>query len=322
MSPKAAVSAKIAPVWEPAWIPKSPEIAEVFEEFKKTFQGQEQQDMDNQEPTFFLRPTPKAARGNGIKCKFLSPEQAKKKYERSLARIQAFRKTLKVPDPENVVRNAFVEMLKRNKAEANRLLGNPITVVQLRSKHSSRVQGQDFGRFWFLSEYDLFEKQRKGRIVGHKPTRSRGNMNPLAGYEFDEATDREFREFLAFREREIVKNIKEGIKERMARERADPIRQSPKVQALFGTYVTTIVKLMQEGSFAAFKYCPSPASSADKATGHGKEGVATAILRALGFPGPELDPVSKSAPCAHVSQACPAFPTLLACSKCFNHHHF
>lgn len=100
--------------------------------------------------------------------------------------------------------------------------------------------------------------------------------------------------FVASRDMAYADAAKKEKQEKLRKEREDPVRQQEAVEALFEAVADAFVQLMKEGDPFAFKYCPTPGCSADKATGSqpGGEGIAQAVMRRMGFPGIGLDHVS------------------------------
>ena len=108
----------------------------------------------------------------------------------------------------------------------------------------------------------------------------------------------QWREFIQKRDAYLKAQARKSKKERIAKERLSLDRRRPEVQDLFDAVADAFVELMHDEHVFAFKYCPTPGGSADNATGFGNRGgIATAIIRKMGFPGPELDPVSSNTFC-------------------------
>lgn len=124
-----------------------------------------------------------------------------------------------------------------------------------------------------------------------KKARTRTNMNALCGYAIKSELEPDFRKFLAERDRRRAQEARQARKNRIAAERSQDLRRDPDLEDLFDAVADAFAQQLLAGNGNAFKYCPTPGCSADKATGS-KEGIAWAVIRRTGFPCASLDPVS------------------------------
>ena len=230
-----------------------------------------------------VRVSANAVVGGGIRRKFLSKEQIKRKKQRNDARKEAFEASLVKKDPLKKERAEFVHHLCCNPDLASKLAADPIQEISFEGddEETRSVNWCD------LEEHDVFEK-RVGKVVAVKPCKTRMNMNSLCGFQVVPELEKEFRDFLEKRDKAYAAQMKASKKLRLNKERSAPSRASQKLEDLFEAVADAFVELLEAGHPFAFKYCPTPGCSADKATGS-CEGIASAVMRKMGFPGHGLD---------------------------------
>ena len=170
---------------------------------------------------------------------------------------------------------------------AERLLGDPIQKVG-----GGYAEREDLDMCWgMLEEEDLFEK-RHDNVICIKKARTNTNMNPVCGFQIVPEWDAAFRSFIERRDKAYAQAKRKECRDLIKKQR-EARKDDDMLELLFEAVADAFVDLMRAGHPFAFKYCPTPGSSADKATGTlGSGGIAQAIMTRMGFPGIFMDHVS------------------------------
>lgn len=232
-----------------------------------------------------VRVSANAVVGGGLRKKNLSPKQLEGKILRNAARKEMFEASLCKRDHGRKARSAFVDFVNEDSNLCERLAGDPIKCA-----HEPRKNTDDWQ--YDLQQKDLFVEE-KGCVVGSKQARTHMNMNALCGYQIVPEQDAAFRKFVQGRDKRVAAKRAQEKQQAVQAEWDHPCRHEERLEELFEAVACAFEELLSAGDGFAFKYCPTPACSADKATGTcARGGIAYAVMKRMGFPGVGLDDVS------------------------------
>lgn len=224
-------------------------------------------------------------RGGGIRRKNLSRKQLERKILRNKTRENEF-KMMKIRDQDYMFtdRQAFLRHLEGNADVLRRLLNDPIQEVDLDSEDQN--EPREF--FGSVQEDQFFEFKKRGKLIAVKKARTNTNMNSVCGFCVIPEWDMQFQQFVRDRDIRLKKDAKSLRKKNLLIECSQPCRsECGHVEDLFDAVADCFRDMMHSGDPFAFKYCPVPGCSADKATGTSPQGggIGYAVMRRMGFPG-------------------------------------